>query len=64
MGPTRTEVLRAAVTGSLLLAAWTAWTCPCSEPLLSCHLPEFLLAAVGPAAAVWLNVYALGGALG
>ena len=43
-----TEIQRYAITGSLLYAAWTAYTCPCRDPFLSCHYQEFAVATAVP----------------
>ena len=47
-----TEIQRYAITASLLYAAYTAYTCPCKDPFLSCHYTEFALAAGAPLAFV------------
>ena len=61
---TRTEVLRWSVTGALLAAAYMTATCPCAEPLLSCHRVEFYTLVVAPLAAIAANMELLDGALG
>jgi hypothetical protein len=48
------EVKRLLVTGSLLYATWTAWTCPCVN-YLECHQTPFLLATGVPIALVVLG---------
>jgi hypothetical protein len=48
------EIQRYAITGSLLFAAWTAYTCPCKNPFLSCHVTEFALLTGLPLAFVLL----------
>jgi hypothetical protein len=43
------QVKRYLVTGSMLYATWTAWTCPCAN-YLECHKTQFLLATGVPIA--------------
>lgn len=38
----KTEIERLLITSSLLAGAYTAYTCPCKDPFLSCHNKEFL----------------------
>jgi hypothetical protein len=38
------DAVRVALTGSLLYAAYTAWTCPC-ERACECKLTSFMLSA-------------------
>ena len=45
-----TEIQRYVITGSLLAAAYTAWTCPCKDPFLNCHLKEFVALTTLPLA--------------
>ena len=47
-----TEIQRYVITGSLLAAAYTAWTCPCKDPFLNCHLKEFVALTTLPLAMV------------
>ena len=47
------ETERLIITGSLLFGAYTTWFCPCGDPttgegLLSCHLPEIIVATALP----------------
>lgn len=37
------EMQRMLITSSLLIGAYTAYTCPCKDPFLSCHIKEFSL---------------------
>lgn len=37
------EIQRLAITSSLLTGAYIAYTCPCKDPFLSCHIKEFSL---------------------
>ena len=43
-----TELQRYAITGSLLAAAYVAWTCPCRDPFLNCHYKEFVALTGAP----------------
>ena len=43
-----TELQRYAITGSLLTAAYVAWTCPCRDPFLNCHYREFVALTAAP----------------
>ena len=51
------EVQRYIITESLLAAAYTAWTCPCKDPFLNCHLKEFVAMTSLPLAiALYVNL--------
>ena len=48
------EVKRYLVTGSLLYATWTAWSCPCAN-YLECHKTQFFFATGIPIALTLLG---------
>lgn len=52
------------IVGSLLAGAYLTYTCPCKDPLLSCHLGEFVALTASPLVfALYLNREVLADAL-
>jgi hypothetical protein len=50
------EVQRMLITSSLLAGAYIAYTCPCKNPFLSCHIKEFgLFVGLPLVYAIYLN---------